>query len=297
MKTCPDLLGFTNPYEVVKFFPENRPEFPIKFSLSQFHFFLYFQALIFFHRAKIYILKKTLFLILSLVCSISYSQEFSPDFSEYDFAITPSISYISSASIQVNPYSDNPIERNSFADLSGGFGIGLSLKKKIFTKDLFVVVSSEYSRISDNNVTQFLFNGDEAVKVKLTETVWMIPIEVGVNYNLPKMTNNLNIYLGGGAGFYFGNRTRTINNVSTETFNQDIGFNLYILSGFEYFIGNKLSAGFEMKFRDAGFNVDSRFPFSSINVNGVSYALPRNYYSRVFMDGLKVGVNLNYYIF
>ncbi|HCA43603.1 MAG TPA: hypothetical protein DEP28_10170 [Bacteroidetes bacterium] len=242
-------------------------------------------------------MKKTLFLILSLVCSISYSQEFSPDFSEYDFAITPSISYISSASIQVNPYSDNPIERNSFADLSGGFGIGLSLKKKIFTKDLFVVVSSEYSRISDNNVTQFLFNGDEAVKVKLTETVWMIPIEVGVNYNLPKMTNNLNIYLGGGAGFYFGNRTRTINNVSTETFNQDIGFNLYILSGFEYFIGNKLSAGFEMKFRDAGFNVDSRFPFSSINVNGVSYALPRNYYSRVFMDGLKVGVNLNYYIF
>ncbi|HRE42175.1 MAG TPA: hypothetical protein PLG90_12675 [Ignavibacteria bacterium] len=243
-------------------------------------------------------MKKLYIFILSFFLTIPvYSQEYSPDFSEYDFAITPSFSFISSASIQLNPYSDNPIEKNSFVELSGGFGFGLALKKKIFSKDISLVVSSEYSRISDGNVSQFLFNGDDAIKVKLTETVWMVPVELGINFNLPKMANNLNIYLGGGGGVYFGNRIRTINNISTETFKQDVGFNLYILSGFEYFVGKKLSAGFEMKFRDAGFSVDSKFPFGSINVNGISYALPRNYYSKVFMDGLKVGINLNYYLF
>lgn len=227
----------------------------------------------------------------------SYSQEFSPDFGNYDLSVKFSGNFISSASIQLNPYSQNIIERNSFADVGSGFGYGVSISKKFLRNDLSLVLSTEYVKINDKNVSATLINGSNAVKVNVTESLWMVPVELSLNFNLPKMAPKLNIFIGGGLGVYFGDRKRTIANVSTETIESTPMLNLHIMTGMEYFINSRLSGVFEMKFRDAGFKVQNTFPVAFIGINGRAYPLPSESNSKVYVDGMKLSVGLNYYIF
>jgi hypothetical protein len=227
----------------------------------------------------------------------SFSQEYSPDLGSHDLSVRFSGNFISSASIQLNPYSQNIVEKNSFAYLGSGFGYGVSISKKFLRNDLSLVLSTEYVKINDNNVTATLINGSNAVKVNVTESLWMVPVELSVNFNLPKMAQNLNIFIGGGLGVYFGDRKRTIANISTETIQSTPMLNLHIMTGMEYFINNRLSGVFEMKFRDAGFKVQNSFPNAFIGVNGMTFPLPTQYDSKVYVDGMKLSVGLNYYIF
>jgi hypothetical protein len=245
-------------------------------------------------------MKGIFFIVISLLIlkpADSFSQEFKADIGNYDFSVRVSGNFVSSASIQLNPYSQSLVEKNSFAYLGGGFGYGISISKKFLRNDLSLILSTEYVRINDNDVSATLINGSNAVKVKVSENLWMVPVELAINFNLPKMAPKLNIFIGGGLGVYFGDRERTIAGVSTETIESIPMLNLHIETGMEYFISNKLSGVFEMKFRDAGFKVRNSFPFSFIGVNGISYPLPTEYNSKVFVDGMKLSIGLNYYIF
>lgn len=246
-------------------------------------------------------MKSIVFIIISLLWllkpSDSFSQEFTPDFDSYDFSIKASGNFISSASIQLNPYSQNIVEKNSFADVGSGFGYGFSISTKFLRNDLSLILSTEYVKINDKNVSATLINGSNAVKVNVTESIWMVPVELSLNFNLPKMASNLNIFIGGGLGVYFGDRKRTIGNISTETIESSPMLNLHIMTGMEYFINPRLSGVFEMKFRDAGFKVQNSFPVPFIGVNGMVYPLPTEYNSKVYVDGMKLSVGLNYYIF
>jgi opacity protein-like surface antigen len=238
-----------------------------------------------------------IYLCVSLKPADSFSQEFKSDIGSYDFAIRVSGNFISSASIQLNPYSQNIVEKNSFSHLGSGFGYGISISKKFFRNDLSLILSTEYVKINDKNVSATLVNGSNAVKVNVTESLWMVPVELSLNFNLPKMAQKLNIFIGGGLGVYFGDRKRTIASTSTETIESTPMLNLHIMTGMEYSINEKLSGVFEMKFRDAGFKVQNTFPYAFIGVNGRSYPVPTEYNSKVFVDGMKLSVGLNYYIF
>jgi hypothetical protein len=212
-----------------------------------------------------------------------------------DFSITTSLNYVSSATILLDPGNPDLIERNSTASLKGGYGYGVSLKKRIFGDDIFLGISTEYIKITDDQLTTILENDYDFERVRVTETLEMFPIELSVYFNIPRFVDNLNVYLGGGFGFYFGNRTRKMVGMETTTISKSPMFSLNVLFGTEYFIDKNFSLNLEMKVRDGKYKVRSRFPIDNVTLDEQTYYFTQDFESKIFIDGLKMSFGIGYY--
>jgi hypothetical protein len=205
--------------------------------------------------------------------------------------------YISSSELQNDPNSTDPFERNGMVTLNGGYGYGaeLNYKPNLGNLNLTFFLSTEYFKLSENDLYLQFQQDSSSAKVAMTEAFHMIPIEFGVKWDLPVSTNSFKVYIGGGGGMYFGDRTRTIGSslVSTTTYTKP-GFSLNILSGLEYYLERNLSANLELKFREGSFDVESKFAQNSININGVDYFLSNPVYSRIIVDGVRISFGLKY---
>lgn len=236
----------------------------------------------------------TLVLFLILTFNVGYSQIRENLFEGTGFSVMPSINYVTSSSIQLNSNSNNVIEQNLTENLTGGIGYGLSIRKR-FGDDLILGVSTEYIRIEDNDLSYRVFNGASSVNLKVKETIWAVPVEISAYYKLPRFAEEFGLYLGGGIGVYFGDRERQILGLKTETKSTDQALNFHIATGAEYQIFRSLSAVFEVTFREGEYGVVSEFPTDQIIVNGTRYPIQQEYDSKVYLDGLKLGLGLNYY--
>lgn len=239
---------------------------------------------------------RNIFLVLVLALpSLIFSQQSNRPFSFFnDFIVTGSLNYVSSATIQLDPYSPDIVERNSTLELSGGYGYGFTIRTKLFRNDLYLGLSGEYVRIQDNNAVLILEGDSTTARLKLTETITSFPAELTVYFNVPSFQENLNIYLGGGIGLYSGDRKRKILNFESETISKSFGLSLVVLSGIEYYFEKNFMTFMEMRFRDGEYNVRSKFPLSYVTLNGVSYSLDKDMNSKIFLDGLKISFGLGY---
>lgn len=210
------------------------------------------------------------------------------------FSIIPSINFVSSASIQLDPYSSNLIERNITEELSGGYGYGITIRKKFFREDLAFGITTEYLKIVDDELTQTFENDTIRLRARVTEELTMLPVEFSGYFNIPDFSEDMKIYLGGGIGVYFGDRKRAVHNIESKTVSKEAGFSFVVLSGMEYFFDTKLSGVFEVRFRQGEYRVSSQFPASTININGTVFPIEKNLNSRVFVDGLKLSLGVSY---
>jgi len=205
--------------------------------------------------------------------------------------------YVSSSELQNDPHSSDPIEQNVLVDMNGGYGFGAELdyKPNLRNVDLMFYLSTEYIRINETNLVFGFTQDTSELDVGMVENFYVIPIEFGVKWDLPVSTDAFKIYIGGGAGFYLGNRTRTLSNtlVSTTDFTKP-GFSVNILSGMEYYLEKNLAADLELKFREGFFDVQSHFSQSSVYVNGTTYYLQNPFYSRIILDGVRVSFGLKF---
>ncbi len=240
-------------------------------------------------------LKILFVLLIFLNSSVSYSQVFSFSSLYEGLSLSVTGNYVSSASIQLYPNSYNIVEKNVFDELKGGYGYGFSLRKKFFRDDLYIGITTEYIKIYDNELTQLLESDTNFVKVRATETVWMIPIEFSLIFNVPSITDELRVYLGGGVGVYFGDRIRKILGMESETKSREALLNIHVLSGIEYFFDKNISALFEVRFRQAQYRVKSSFPTDQAVINGITYDLEKELNSKIFIDGLKLSLGVAYY--
>jgi hypothetical protein len=234
-----------------------------------------------------------LFIVLNLHSDI-YPQDIFLKSIIHDISISASMNYISSASIMLDPGSSDLIERSSAVNLKGGYGYGVTLKKRIIGDNIYLGISTEYIKIKDDQLTIILENDYNFVRARVTETVEMIPLELSVYFNIPRFVDNLNVYLGGGAGFYFGNRTRKMAGMETVTLSKSPLFSLNVLFGTEYFIGKNFSLNLEMKVRDGKYKVHSQFPVGSVTYENQTYYFDRDFQSKVFIDGLKISLGVGY---
>jgi hypothetical protein len=204
--------------------------------------------------------------------------------------------YISSAELQNNPRSTDPIERNATVDLDGGYGYGaeLNYEPPLFDLGLTFYLSSEYFKSRTNELVMRLTNGENSIAVRINENYSIIPVEAGIKWFLPVSTDNFKIYIGGGGGIYFGDRTRTMLNIASYNVSKLAGFSLNILSGLEYYIARNLSANFELKFREASFETESAYNSSVISVNGIQYGIENPFYTKFIVDGVRLSAGLKY---
>jgi hypothetical protein len=225
-----------------------------------------------------------------------FPQVFSPKNIFKDFYFSASLTYVSSASIQLNPKSPDLVEKNMISELTnGGYGYGFSVKRRIFNDDIFIGVSTEYIKITDDQLSTLLENDFDYEKVRVTETVEMIPVELSVYFNIPRIIDNLNVYLGGGGGFYFGDRTRKMVQMETETVSKSPLFSLNVLFGAEYLLDEHFTLNLEMKVRDGKYRVQSRFPTNNVTLDGQTYYFTQDFESKIFIDGLKMSFGIGYH--
>jgi len=210
------------------------------------------------------------------------------------YSIMPKIIYISSATVQLFPFSSDLFERSLTEELSGGYGYGFAFRKKFFREDLSFGISTEYIKIVDSELTQTFENDSVRYRARVTEELSMVPIELTGYFNIPNFTEDLKIYLGGGVGVYFGDRKRTVLNVESQTISKQAGFSFVVLSGMEYYFTKAISGVFEVRFRQAEYQVKSEYPVSNIKINGTTFPLDKNLNSKIFVDGLKLSLGLAY---
>jgi len=133
------------------------------------------------------------------------------------YSIIPTVNYVSSAVIQLNAFSESAFERSQTEELSGGYGYGLTVRKKVFNEDLAFGLNVNYLYIYDNEIIQTFQEGESRVRARVTEELWIVPVEFTGYFNIPNFSDDIEVFLGGGLGAYFGDRKRTILNLESKT--------------------------------------------------------------------------------
>ncbi len=210
------------------------------------------------------------------------------------YSIIPTVNYVSSAVIQLNAFSESAFERSQTEELSGGYGYGLTFRKKIFNDDLAFGLNVNYLYIYDNEIIQTFQEGESRVRARVTEELWIVPVEFTGYFNIPNFSDNIEIFLGGGLGAYFGDRKRTILNLESNTVSKDPGYSFLVLSGMEFLITKQFSGVFEMRFSQGEYTVKSEYPASAINSNGTIFQLDKNLNSKIYVDGLRLSLGVAY---
>ncbi len=210
------------------------------------------------------------------------------------YSIMPTVNYVSSATIQLNAYSKDLYERGQTEELDGGYGYGITIRKKIFNENISIGFTTEYLKIYDDELTELFSTETARIRARVTEELWMMPVEFSGYFNIPNFTEDLEIFLGGGVGIYFGDRQRTVLNVQSKTISKEPSFSFVILSGMELLLSRHFSGVFEIRFRQGEYKVLSEFPVSSVTVNGNIFPLEKNLNSKVFVDGLKLSLGIAY---
>lgn len=243
------------------------------------------------------ILKKisTLFSVVALIFfmvinTIAQNKEF--DHKNYDpakkFSIYLSGTYVSSAEVQNELNSSDPIERNALTDLKGGFGFGAQVdyKPNFFNLDIIYYISTDYLKLDQSNINYQYFDGINIVRYQARDKFTLIPAEFGIKWLLPVGTDNFKIYIGGGTGFYFGTHTRYVNDLTSSTTGMKPGFSMNVLAGMDYYLSPNLAANLELKFRDAAFDINGKYNSTTSLQNPFSL--------RLLVDGVRVSTGIKY---
>ena len=240
-------------------------------------------------------------LAILLTARYCYSQKKEAYIEPYDaskkFSVQVYGTYISSSSLQNDPKSLDPFESNNLVDFKGGYGYGVELdyKPTLWNLDLTFFLSTEYFHLNENDLVLQFQQDTSFYNVSMSDNFYMVPIELGAKWDLPVSTNSFKIYIGGGAGVYLGDKTRTLGGfLQTHATSRKPGFSVNILTGLQYYLARNLCADLELKFREGWFDVQSSYDVDFINVRGTTLSLDNPSYNRIIVDGVRISLGLKY---
>ncbi|MFI5144473.1 MAG: hypothetical protein ACHQJ4_02650 [Ignavibacteria bacterium] len=233
-----------------------------------------------------------LFFLSAGMWNMPYSQLKESNGRDYDpskkFTIYAFSTYVSSATVQNNLDSPDPIERAGLTDISGGFGFGteFDFKPIILNLDLVYYLSVEYLHLDQSGIQYEYSDGINIYDYTARDKFTIVPLELGIKWPLPVGTDNFKIYIGGGGGIYVGTHTRYVDNISSQTYKMTPGFSLNVMTGVDYYVGKNLAASIELKFRDAAFDTYSKYNYIT--------TLPNPFTTRLIADGVRVTAGIKY---
>jgi opacity protein-like surface antigen len=193
-----------------------------------------------------------------------------------------------SSLIYLTPDSPDPVARGNTLDITGTVGYGAELRYRIPETSLAVGFSADYIRSRGQSV----LNG---TPIPVEDGYVAVPLELTGYFIIPLSGEYFGVYMGGGAGVYFGNRTYSIAGVEAASVRNTPGFAIHVLGGISYRFLGSFQGIFEMKFRDLQFqSVDAfrtrsiRFQDTIINVGTDPFT------SRVETDGIVFQLGIAY---
>lgn len=198
---------------------------------------------------------------------------------------------VTSTRVFDSPDAQDIVDRDHYDFVDNLLGGGVQYRLEFPDQNLYLTLSVEYvSKILSQN-SPFLTTSNQLVQLPVEQGVRFIPIELGVNTNIPLIENSLRLTMGGGYGIYYADRVYAINGISMNSETLPIGYGIHIESGFDYRLFQNVRLCWEMRFRDPEISNTSRFgtnsitadnnqipvgnisPTTKINVHGVSFTL------------------------
>lgn len=174
--------------------------------------------------------------------------------------ITLRANLTTSSQLYTNPDSPDPIQRQAFTLLENQFGGGIEVKYTFPESNLALSISADYISASSS--------GQTPARVPYEDGYRVVPVELTAYFIIPISGPSLQVFMGGGAGAYVGERTYSLAGVESVPVDARTGFGIHVLGGASYRVTELISITGEMKFRDVQFDATNAFTTPRIVYNG-----------------------------
>jgi hypothetical protein len=158
--------------------------------------------------------------------------------------------------------------------LESNFGFGLDVRWNILWDRFSIGVSGE--RIRSIGLSYILYPQFQNLRVMREEGFELFALEISGYYVVPISSDNIHFYLGGGIGFYDGERLYTIAGVRSATVQTTSNAGIHVLTGIDYWFLPKIGVRGELKFRDPHIDVTNKFDQPTVTVAGYQIPLSRS---------------------
>ncbi len=179
----------------------------------------------------------------------------------------------------VNPESPDQFQRSDFLEISNAFGYGAELRYYLPETNIAIGFGVEYMRTTTS--TRFLTTAGRGVPAE--DGYRVIPIELTGYFIIPVSGPTFSIYMGGGAGGYFGRRIYRVDGIEAGPVDEGSGYGIHVLAGLSFALNDWFVLSMDMKFRDLQFTARNQFS----DPNAAPVPLPvEPFPSRVHTDGI-----------
>lgn len=219
--------------------------------------------------------------IILIATTFTYSQ-----YNGFDFSVSSSLVYTTSAEIFLNPNSIDPVVRNSSFQINDVLNPALDIRYRI-SEPLILGLNAEYMNSNQTGRNLRVLEGNNELRLETTDGFQLLPIETSIYYQLPFSIENLKFLMGGGAGIYFGRFTRKFGDTEISTIDNQVAFGIQVSISMEYLPMENVGLRFEMKFRDPEFKSRNKYNKNVINYNGTQITLLQDTFdTKVNVDGV-----------
>ncbi len=181
--------------------------------------------------------------------------------------------YITSSKIYLYPDASDFILRSKHLPIENIYGGGVDFRVNLSGAKIQLGLSVDYISKAQKNDLQKTEDGFTA-----------IPVEISGYFYIPITNSDISIFMGTGAGLYFGERKYSLNNQQAHLIDKKFGFGIHVLGGIDYSVYENYILRSQLKFRDLYFRTTNQFVASDID------EMP--FVSQVNVDGMIVEVGI-----
>jgi len=198
------------------------------------------------------------------------------------FTIIPKANFTTGSQLFPSPNSSDEIKRATYLPIDDIYGFGLDVRFRIPESNISFGLSADYIRTTTSQ-TRRVF---PQLSIPIEDGYRVIPVELTGYFLIPVSGQTWGVYMGGGAGVYFGRRIYRYAEVDAPATNEGHGFGIHVLGGLSYGVADWFAVHVEMKFRDHQFEATNAFSASQTSYRGQLVDLPDPGEARVNTNGI-----------
>jgi hypothetical protein len=211
-----------------------------------------------------------------------------------NFSVFLDYNYTVSSKLYLQPKASTDYLRGLHTLLERINGGGLELRARI-TDNFFIGLGADYLR-RQSKVTSITVISDYTQSMEVNDGFVVIPVELTAYYLFPFSLKNYKLFMGGGAGIYFGTHLRSIGDISSETVSRESTPGIHVLVGVDVLITDDLSVRGVLKFRDVEFSSHNTYNKLNGTSDGTALKIVNSSFdSKVSVDGLAFYIGLALY--
>lgn len=213
-------------------------------------------------------------------------------FGSLQLSLTARGSYTTSSKLFYNPDSPSPTIRAQHVPFEDIFGWGVEVRLRPAQDSYFLTLAVDIlSKTVRQNQLVALTTPPQVLP--MVEGIVAIPIEIGLNTFVPTGSESFRLFMGGGIGVYAGERILEVAGVRATRGGRPLALGIHVQSGVEYRIIDRISARFDIRFRDPEIPTLNRFERQSSVFNGRLLTFPTGTMkTQINLDGLNFGAAL-----